>query len=149
MLLVGPALVAGALMYWLQLYAFYEELDPASVELTLISRETGVPEPFPGTVIAAIDADSSPIRFRACARADIAPEALSAAFEPYPKPEPLNAPGWFDCFDAREIGEALKAGRARAFLSAPEIHDGVDRVIAVMEDGRAFAWQQLNEKYKD
>jgi hypothetical protein len=36
-----------------------------------------------------------------------------------------------------------------AFLGEKNIHDGVDRVIAVFPDGRAFAWHQLNEKYSE
>ena len=58
--------------------------------------------------------------------------------------EPLTAPGWFDCFDAVAIGEALEKGEAIAFLSQANIHPGVDRVVAVFPDGRAFAWHQLN-----
>jgi hypothetical protein len=56
---------------------------------------------------------------------------------------PLNAPAAFPCFDAAAIGAALESGEALAFLSEPEIHPGVDRVVAVFADGRAFAWHQL------
>ena len=42
------------------------------------------------------------------------------------------------------IGEALETGEATAFLSEKNIHHGVDRVIAVFDDGRAYAWHQLN-----
>ncbi|MBS0563510.1 MAG: histidine kinase, partial [Proteobacteria bacterium] len=35
--------------------------------------------------------------------------------------------------------------KAVAFLSDENIHPGVDRVVAVYADGRAYAWQQLNE----
>jgi hypothetical protein len=34
-------------------------------------------------------------------------------------------------------------------LSEPEIHPGVDRVVAVFPDGRAFAWHQLNASLSD
>ncbi len=34
---------------------------------------------------------------------------------------PLNAPGWFDCFDADAIGEALETGEALAFLGSRDI----------------------------
>jgi hypothetical protein len=56
----------------------------------------------------------------------------------------LTAPGWFGCFDAEAIGEALKEGRAVAYLGEENIHYGIDRVVAVMDDGRAFAWHQIN-----
>ncbi len=55
----------------------------------------------------------------------------------------MTAPGWFDCFDANAIGEALERGEALAFLSQAEIAVGVDRVVAVFPDGRAYAWHQL------
>ena len=60
-------------------------------------------------------------------------------------PEPTIGPGWFDCYDAQKIGEALEAGEALAFLSEHLAHYGMDRVVAVFPDGRAFAWHQINE----
>ena len=74
---------------------------------------------------------------------------LTETYQVYPAAEPLIAPSNFPCFDAEAIGTALETGEAVAFLSEPEIHKGVDRVVAVFPDGRAFAWQQLNDAYKD
>ena len=62
---------------------------------------------------------------------------------------PLVAPGWFDCFDAETIGEALETGEAIAFMGEKNIEDGIDRIVAVFPDGRAYAWHQLNEKFAD
>jgi hypothetical protein len=59
-------------------------------------------------------------------------------------PTPLNAPGWFDCFDAPAIGAALEAGEATAVLGEREARAGVDRVFAVFPDGRVYGWHQLN-----
>jgi hypothetical protein len=42
------------------------------------------------------------------------------------------------------IGAALETGQALAFLSTRDVTWGVDRVVAVMPDGRAFAWNQIN-----
>jgi hypothetical protein len=63
---------------------------------------------------------------------------------PAPDAVPLNAPGWFDCFDAAEIGAALLRGDARAILSRENVPYGIDRVIALYPDGRGFAWTQIN-----
>jgi hypothetical protein len=71
---------------------------------------------------------------------------LTETYRMYERAEPLVAPRGFDCFDAEAIGRALETGEALAFLSEPDIHLGVDRVVAVFGDGRAFAWQQLNGK---
>ncbi|WP_375690454.1 DUF6446 family protein [Pseudooceanicola sp. LIPI14-2-Ac024] len=143
-IIVASALIVGASVYYLQVYAFYDEVGPSGPQdVTLVPVGSDTPEPVPHSGFRAIDADSSPIRYRACFAVDVDDEAL-AAFTPYPKADPLNAPGWFDCFDADEIGEALATGEARAYLSVPDVHYGIDRVIAVLPDGRGFAWHQIN-----
>lgn len=137
--LVGSALIAGAAMWYLQVYAFYKTL-PETTPLR-VTTETGV-QPLSLSAFQGIDATSSPLRFRACATLAEPTELATAV--PADKPDPLTAPGWFDCFDAEAIGGALKRGEARAFLSQREIARGVDRIIAVFPDGRAYAWHQLN-----
>jgi len=57
---------------------------------------------------------------------------------------PLEAPGWFDCYDARDIGAALETGEAVAFLGESNVVYGIDRVVAVFRDGRARSWHQIN-----
>ena len=57
---------------------------------------------------------------------------------------PLVAPRKFACFDAAAIGDALTHDKAVAFLGHANITYGVDRVVAVFNDGRAYAWNQLN-----
>ena len=143
--LVLSGAVAGIAMYWLQVYAFYEEAAfVPGQEITLTSIESGQPEAILADDVKGIDADSSPIRFRACFHTPLTPAMLTETYKIYEKPEPLTAPGWFDCFDAAAIGESLEKGEAIAFLSQANIHPGVDRVVAVFPDGRAYAWHQLN-----
>lgn len=139
------ALLAGATIYWLQEYAFYTPIafTPANqIELTLI--ETGLPEPILAENIQGINADSSPLRFRACFQTPMTQAMLTETYQTYTGAVPLNAPSWFDCFDAAKIGEALEKGEAIAFLSQSNIAPDVDRVVAVFPDGRAFAWQQFH-----
>jgi hypothetical protein len=139
------ALIAGAAVYYLQEYAYY---TPAAFEtgreirLTLI--ESGLPEPILAEGIEGIDADSSPLRFRACFRTPMTQAMLTETYKTYDGAVPLIAPTWFGCFDAAEIGEALEKGEAIAFLSQANIAPQVDRVVAVFPDGRAFAWHQLS-----
>lgn len=121
---------AGVAIYWLQVYAFYEPVPLTEIALGGESVAVGDAQ--------AIDADSSPLRFRACFTIDAA-----ATGELYPAPAPLTAPGWFDCFDAAAIGEALERGEARAYLSQSSVHPDVDRVVAIFPDGRGYAWHQL------
>jgi hypothetical protein len=143
--LVLTGLVAGIAMYWLQVYAFYEKaaFTPGQ-EMLLTSVESGLPEAILAEGIEGIDSDSSPIRFRACFHTPMTQAMLTETYKIYPDPTPLTAPSWFDCFDASAIGAALQTGEAIAFLGQSNIHPGVDRVVAVFADGRAFAWHQLN-----
>lgn len=137
--LVGAGLLAGVAMYWLQVFAFYEELDPAAVEITIQNDLSTAPSPVSVTNLRAIDSDSSPIRFRACF--EVTEPVTGMA---YAQAVPLNAPGWFECFDAAGIGADLEAGRAVAVLGHANFIYGVDRVLALYPDGRGVAWHQIN-----
>lgn len=147
--IVGIALIAGGLMYYLQVYAYYDRVSAEAVTMQMVPLASGTPEPILVDGFQGIDATSSPLRFRGCFTTPMSLAMLTETYEIYDAAEPLTAPGWFDCFDAGEIGAALEDGGAVAFLSTRDIADGIDRVIAVYPDGRAFAWHQLNEKYRD
>lgn len=144
--LVVIAAIGGAAMWYLQVYAFYEPVafQPGQ-EIRLTPIVGTLPEPILAEDVTGIDSESSPIRFRACFTTPLSLAMLTETYVTYDGPEPLVAPGWFDCFDAQAIGTALERGEALAFLSEPDIHPGVDRVVAVFPDGRAFAWHQLND----
>lgn len=142
--IVVIALAGGALMYWLQVYAFYDRVEYRLDQVQLTSLFSDTPEPLPARDFEGIDATSSPLRYRACFALDNSLAMLTETYVIYDAAVPLNAPTWFDCFDAAAIGAALASGEAIAFLGEKNALYGVDRVVAVMEDGRAFAWHQLN-----
>lgn len=142
--LLIAAVAAGGGLYYLQVYHYYDELQPEDANVQLLTSETGLSEPLMFENFKGIDADSSPIRYRACFELLVDPAALADTYAVAPEPEPLVAPGWFDCFDAGEIGRALEEGQAVAYLGASNDPYGVDRIVAVFPDGRAFAWTQLN-----
>jgi len=143
--IVIAALLAGAAIYYTQVYAYYAPVvfTPGQ-EIRLTPIEGATPEAILAEGVTGIDADSSPLRFRACFTTPQSLAMLTETYEVYAKPTPLIAPGWFDCFDAMAIGAALEKGEAVAFLSEAAIHTGVDRVVAVFPDGRAYAWNQLS-----
>lgn len=147
-MIVASSLIFGAVVYYTQLYAFYEPAA-AETELRLTNLVTGEPEVVIYDSFEGIDSESSPLRFRGCFTTTMSQAMLTETFEVYEEATPLVAPGWFDCFDAHAIGAALEQGEAIAFLGEKNIKDGVDRVIAVYPDGRGFAWHQLNEKYSE
>lgn len=138
--LVLATVLAGGGMWYAQEYGYYDRIDPADGAIAVDTPAGAVDLDLIG--FEGIDADSSPLRWRACARA----ENLPADAVPYPDATPLIGPRWFDCFDAREIGRDLERGAARAILARSEIHTDVDRVLAVYPDGRVFGWHQYNDK---
>lgn len=148
--IVIVALLAGAALYYTQIYAFYQPVTfTPGEEIRLTPIEGSAPEAIVADGVTGIDADSSPLRFRACFTTPLSQAMLTETYQVYPKPTPLVAPGWFDCFDAAAIGAALEAGEAIAFLSEAGIHTGVDRVVAVFPDGRAYAWHQLSPEAEE
>jgi hypothetical protein len=142
--IVFVALATGIAVYWLQEYAYYHEaaFNPGA-EILLTPIESDQPEVILAQNVQGIDAESSPLRFRACFETPLTQGMLTETYRAYEGAEPLNAPSWFDCFDAAAIGAALESGEALAFLSLEGIAPDVDRVVAVFADGRAYAWQQF------
>ncbi|WP_373356199.1 DUF6446 family protein [Pseudoroseicyclus sp. CXY001] len=138
-LMLAVALLLGGGMWYLQTRAFYFETEVEDVQLT--AAETGELTPVRFENAKAIDATSSPIRYRACL---VLPGLDPEAFAPYPEAEPLTGPGWFDCYNAEAIGDALEAGEAVAVLGQANVTYGIDRVYALFPDGRAYAWHQIN-----
>lgn len=144
-ILVASGAIAGAAMYYLQVYGFYhtvEVTDVADVQLTSVI--SGEPEAIMYENFKAIDADSSPIRYRACFETTLSLALMTETYELYEGAVPRNAPGWFDCFDASELGAALEEGDAVAFLGNANIVYGIDRIVAVDASGRGFVWDQIN-----
>ncbi len=143
--IVISALLAGAALYYLQVYGYYYEVEASTpaAEIRMTTMD-GVAEPVLIEGFEGINADSSPIRFRACFRTPQSMAMLTETYRIYDGATPLVAPGWFGCFDAAAIGEALEQGRAVAYLGEENITYGIDRVVAIMDDGRAFAWNQIN-----
>lgn len=146
-LLVFTAVFSGALWY-AQNYAYYEVTETEEFDLQM-TRLDGDLAPAPARGFTILDAWTSPLKFRACFNMEESLPALRETYQPYADAEPLMPPGWFDCFDTEALHADLEEGRAVAFLGQRDISEGIDRVIAVYPDGRAYSWHQLNEKYAD
>ncbi len=139
------AVIAGGAMYYLQIYGYYDDVVARpEQDVVLMPLAGDDPQPIAYGDFQAIDSDSSPIRYRACFSTRLTPNEVAQVFALADKQEPRNAPDWFDCFDADAIGAALESGEAMAFLSIKNIHFGVDRIVAITNDGRGFAWHELN-----
>ena len=141
LVILVAAAIGGAAMYYLQVFAYYERLPEVS-EITIATTDGGTTT-LPVSNFEGIDADSSPIRYRACFDVLAGPSDLQA--EPYPAAVPRNAPFWFSCFDAEAIADQIDAGAAEVFTVARNIEFGIDRVVALTDDGRGYVWQEVND----
>ncbi|MDJ0820633.1 MAG: DUF6446 family protein [Paracoccaceae bacterium] len=137
---------AGIGMYYLQIYAFYEEVVPnGSTDVQLTAKAAEVPETILYQDYVAIDSESSPIRYRACFTTPTTLQAFADTYEAYAGAVPRVAPGWFDCFDAEAIGAEIANGTAQVFVGQRNFEYGIDRVVAITEDGRGYVWHEVNE----
>ncbi len=139
------ALVAGAAMYYLQVYGYYYDVPENQSEVSLTSVVSGGPEAIALSAFKAIDADSSPIRYRACFQTEASIAMLTETYVVLESAEPLLAPKWFDCFDAQRIGQDIETGAAVAFMGTRNLKYGIDRIVAVYPDGRGYVWHQVNK----
>ena len=140
------SVIMGGAIYYAQVYAYYYPVEPvAGQDVTLVSQATGQPEAIAYEDFQGIDADSSPIRYRACFTTSADPAMLRETYVAAPDMEPRMAPGWFDCFDGETIGAGIESGSAVTYLGAKNIAYGVDRIVAIFEDGRGYVWHELND----
>lgn len=138
------SVITAVSLYYLQVYAFYEDPQEGGT-VSIVNVVTGEPEEIIADDVVSIDATSSPIRYRACFTTTMGHALLTEGYQLASDPIPLVAPNWFDCFDAVALGSALESGQALAFMGQKNIAYGVDRIVAIHEDGRGFVWHQLND----
>ncbi|MFK7746350.1 MAG: DUF6446 family protein [Roseobacter sp.] len=144
-LIMISALLAGGWLYYLQVYGFYDDVTADAQEVRLLQLGTEAPVRILAENITAIDAESSPIRFRACFTTPSSLAMLTETYVGLDRAVPRNAPDWFDCFDAAAIAAELKAGTALAFMGEKNVDFGVDRIVAITDDGRGYIWHELND----
>jgi len=139
------SLIAGGALYYLQIYGFYDDVTAEVTEVRLMPLDGSAPVPILADNITAIDAESSPIRFRACFTTSSSLAMLTETYTGLDRAIPRNAPEWFDCFDAAAIAAELQSGTALAFVGEKNVNFGVDRIVAITEDGRGYIWHELND----
>lgn len=140
------ALIAGSLLYYLQVHVYYQEIttsEDLGVSVTTLVDNT--PEPIIADEFQGIVSETSPLGYRACFTTPQSQALMTETYVTYEGAEPLVAPDWFGCFNASEVGEAIEANTAIAFLGEKDVIWGFDRIVAVMDDGRGFVWHQIND----
>lgn len=176
-LMVGFAILFGAALVYFQNYAYYHPVAAAPqetvsgtttstgtstttdarinnaintvqmTEIRLTPFDTDTPETIAVTGFKGIDAPTSPLKFRGCFHVALGFGLLTETYRVFDRPTPLKAPGWFGCFDSKQLTLDLESGIALAFMGEEDITDGIDRLVAIYPDGRAFAWHQVNERF--
>ncbi len=141
--IVLSAAVAGGLLWWTETRAYYEPVAADAVTIAA-TRFDGVVDPLPIADFEGIDADTSPLRFRACFTTSLSLAMMTETYQPYEEATPLNTPGWFDCYDAGSLTAQIENGEAIAFLGEANFIYGIDRIVAVNVAGQGFAWHQIN-----
>lgn len=137
------AAIVGISIYYLQVYGFYDDIDPQSgLGDLIVTTDQGQSRALVASDFQGIDSTSSPLRYRSCFKLS-ADQAVDLV--PFDAPTPLIGPKWFKCFSAGDLDADLSNGAAQAYLAQKDIAPGIDRVIAIYPDGTAFAWHQLNE----
>jgi hypothetical protein len=95
----------------------------------------------PVSVYQGIDADTSPLKMRACFKVDW---AYVPTDDHKDTATPLRAPRSFDCFDAGQMTDDLQTGAATVILADQNHPYGFDTYITQYADGRAYMWRQIN-----
>ena len=137
--------IFGGVLWYTQTQAYYvpvqADAPAAQIRATTFAD---VADPLPVEDFEGIDADTSPLRFRACFTTPLSLPLMTETYQPYPDATPLVAPDWFGCFDARDLTEQLSAGTALAFMGEENYVFGFDRIVLVTETGQGYAWHQMN-----
>ena len=137
--------LAGGGMYYLQVYAFYDEVVPnGSSDVVLTKQSDSIAEPIAYSEFQAINSKSSPIRYRACFQSAKSPTELGAVYKTIDDAVPLNAPSWFNCFNAKDLGSKIEKGDAVSFLAIENIVYGIDRVVTILPNGSGYSWNRIN-----
>lgn len=135
-------LIAGAGMYYLQVYYYYRQVQPADIPTSLTLQGATIPvSDYDG-----IYSVSSPLANRACFKTDPAAVATATVYD---NPTPLIPPRWFKCFDIAQISDDVASGAAKTYLVQKDVAPKIDSVVAVYPDGRAYQWRQTNEEAEE
>jgi len=131
--LVVFSVLFGIGLWYSQTRAYY--YDVSATEITAFG------DAFPVADYRGIDADTSPLKMRACFSVDW---VYTPSDEYADIAHPLQAPPQFDCFNAKQIDADISSGAAMAILVEDNAPYGFDRFIAQYPDGSAFMWRQIN-----
>jgi len=93
-----------------------------------------------GQPIVAFSTDAK--FYYACFQTGMSFGLLTETYEISDDAMPAKPLGEMACYDQEQIAQDVASGEALSLVGQRNIIDGIDRIIAVYPDGRAFAWHQ-------
>ena len=135
--LIGTTFIFGVIFFYFQTFAYYKTVNMKQ-EIQVNKKIIKVNE------YVGIRSDISKLKLRGCFQVN--PTHLDN-FDTSNNASPLSAPFWFNCFDYKSIQSDIDKGLLKAYLAAENEAPGIDRYIAVYENGIGFEWRQLNKTY--
>ena len=117
--------------------------------LTLEPLIGNTPERIDAAGLTALEDASQPLSLHGCFTTQMSFGLLTETFVVADTAEAVEIQGGLPCFNAENLNEDLHIGHAVAFWSKKNTKPGVDRVIAVYDDGSAFVWHQKNNEYAE
>ena len=117
-------------------------IGPMDVKIALTPVHGGVPEEILLDGLSATSDNAIPESLWACFETPLSMGLLTESYEVTEDVAPTNPMSNLPCFDAENVVAAIAGGEAVAFVGERDVWPGVDRVVAVYQDGRAVAWNQ-------
>lgn len=117
-------------------------IGPVSIVIALTPVGGGAPEDILQEAVIATSDNAAPQSFWACFSTPMSIGLLTETYEITEAVTPENPASSLPCFDADGVKTDVTTGDAVAFLGEKDVWPGVDRVVAVYQDGRAVAWNQ-------
>ncbi|MDR6266230.1 DUF6446 family protein [Roseobacter sp. N2S] len=117
-------------------------ISPVDVVITLTPVGGGAPEDILQDAVIASSDSAIPQSLWACFTTPMSMAMLTETYEVTDAVTPENPATPLPCFDAEGVKTDVTSGDAVAFLGEKDVWPGVDRVVAVYQDGRAVAWNQ-------
>ena len=115
---------------------------PVDLAIALTPVGGGLPEEILHDAVEATRDNALPDSLWACFQTPLSMGLLTESYVVAEEVAPTNPVSSLPCFDAQDVIAAVTVGDAVAFMGERDVIPGVDRIVAVYQDGRAVAWNQ-------
>ncbi|MEM7439159.1 MAG: DUF6446 family protein [Pseudomonadota bacterium] len=116
--------------------------QPLDMTMTLVPVGGGNAEAVIADELQVVSSNAQPELIWACFKVLMNHSTLTESYQLVDAAAPLKPLVDIDCFDAETLAADLQTGDALAFLGQRDVAPGIDRMVAIYDDGRAFAWHQ-------